>query len=467
MLLFVGILMVYLVGAGIMTRISRDWSWKELIASSFLIGIAVETFFMFVFDLINLPFTYYILFFAGFAVIIGCYDSLFEYWQSHKKDINLGSWSLKTLNYPAVLLGLAIFYMFYLIMQKNLFWPTTEHDAIGSFDKLGIVMALEGRIKISLFQWDLQGAGGIYPPLFHGGIAYLYLYGAVQPKIITTLYFLSMLLGFYAILRKYVTTINALFFTLLLEMVPEMFSHAALLLGNLPTAAYVGTGSLTLFVWLQTKEQRYFILSCILIALSLWIRNDTIGFALAGALIIAIYADAPKKWKQAGIYLGSALITFIIWTLYLKLKIHSTQGNRFVDHFGFDTVKMKLMLSYVVSYFSWIQVGNMAPGIQLYGLSFMLAFLIIIVNAIWVKVKGGKQEKPYILIFSLVSFAVYFGLFYILDEQKQQAPISSLMESSFKRGMFCFIPALLFYASTSRVIQGFGRWLEAFRTGQA
>ena len=161
MMIYVGILMVYLIGAGLLTRISLEWSWKEMIAFSFLLGIAAETFFMFICDVVGFHFTSIVLFFAGFAVIIGCYDSLFAYWQAKKKDLNLGSWSLKTLNYPAVILSLVIFYLFYIITEKNLFWPTLEHDAIGSFDKLGRVMAHEGVLKISLFKWGLEGAGGI------------------------------------------------------------------------------------------------------------------------------------------------------------------------------------------------------------------------------------------------------------------------------------------------------------------
>ena len=152
MMELVGILMVYLVGIGILTRISLLWSWKELLSLAFLLGIAVETFFMFAVDAAGFQFSTIILFFASFAVVAGCYDSIYAYWEAKKKDINLGTWSLSTLNYPAVVLGVVIFYLFYIILQKNLYWPTTEHDAIGSFDKLGIVMALEGKIKISLFK---------------------------------------------------------------------------------------------------------------------------------------------------------------------------------------------------------------------------------------------------------------------------------------------------------------------------
>ena len=460
MMELVGIMMVYLIGVGILTRISLLWSWKELLSLSFLLGIAVETFFMFVTDAAGFQFSTIILFFASFAVVAGCYDSIYAYWEAKKKDLNLGSWSLSTLHYPAVLLGVVLFYLFYIIMQKNLYWPTTEHDAIGSFDKLGIVMALEGKIKISLFKWDLQGAGGIYPPLFHGGIAYLYLFGAVQPKIITTLFFASMLLFFYASCRRYVSSIGALIFTLMLEMVPELYSHAALLLGNLPTTAYVGSASLALFVWLQGKEQRYFIISCILIGLCLWIRNDTIGFAVAGVAIIALFAQTGKKWRDVAVYAGSALLPFIVWTLYLKFKIQITQGSRFVDHFGFNVPRLKMMLHYVLSYFSWIQYGEMPPGIQLYGLAFMLPIVIMLLNY-----RQLLKERLYIIVFLKLSFIIYFLIFYAIDEQKQGASISSLMESSFKRGMFCFIPPMLFYAATCTVMKNWLEGLERWRKG--
>ena len=125
-------------------------------------------------------------------------------------------------------------------------------------------------------------------------------------------------------------------------------------------------------------------------------------------------------------------------------------------------VKLKLMLGYVWSYFSWVQFGTMAPGIQLYGLTFMLSFLIILLN-----IRNIKKDKPYILVFLLTSFGVYFMIFYLLDEQKQHAPISSLMESSFKRGMFCFIPPLLYYVATSTFVMQLTDRLETFRTGIA
>ena len=99
-------------------------------------------------------------------------------------------------------------------MVKNLFWPPSEGDSITAFDKMGRVMAMEGRLKISLFHYNLQGAAGVYPPLFHGSFAYVYIFGAETPKIVITLYFLSLLLLFYQFVKSYVGATAAMLFTL-------------------------------------------------------------------------------------------------------------------------------------------------------------------------------------------------------------------------------------------------------------
>lgn len=462
MMLFVGILTIYFTGASLLLRFGKNFSWKEMISFSFLLGIAAETFFMFLCDVTGFGFTRLVLFFASFAVIVFNYDLLIEYYQQKRKDIRLPSLSPSTMNYTAALLFGVILFLFYIITQKNLYWPTSEHDAIASFDKLGMVMAMEGKIKISLFQWNLQGSGGIYPPLFHGGIAYMYLFGAESPKIITTLFYVSLLLGFYAICKKYVSAINALFFTLLLEIVPELYAHAALLLGNLPTTANVAMAALTLFVALDKKDKNYLWLSAVLTSVALWTRNDIIGFAVAALLIVTIHYAKQKEWKTIALYAMVAFSSIIIWTLYLKFKIDIPQTSRFSGGFGSGLGgRLDTMLLYLIAMLTWLQHGKMPPGHMLYGLAFMLPMVIILLNA-----KNIKSDKPFVLLYTFVAFAIYFTVFLVINEKAQGAPISELMESSFKRGMFCFIPLLLFYASTCKFSQAIFGWIERFRNGE-
>jgi len=177
--------------------------------------------------------------------------------------------------------------------------------------------------------------------------------------------------------------------------------------------------------------------------------------------VVAWVLAKEKDWKRIAIYAAVSFSTLILWTLYLQLKIDIPQSSRFVDHFGFDAHKMEVMILYVLSMISWLQFGTMSPGHLLYGLAFILPIIIILLN-----IKNIRKDHAEKLVFILISFVVYFMIFYMLDEKKQAAPISELMESSFKRGMFCFIPLLLFYASTSSVANSFSTWVENFRLGK-
>jgi hypothetical protein len=70
-----------------------------------------------------------------------------------------------------------------------------------------------------------------------------------------------------------------------------------------------------------------------------------------------------------------------------------------------------------------------------------------------------------VVFYGVFSLAVYTLIFLLIDEQQQRAPLSSLMESSFKRGLFCFIPVALFYAGASSFSIRLFTKLEAYRNG--
>jgi hypothetical protein len=91
-------------------------------------------------------------------------------------------------------------------------------------------------------------------------------------------------------------------------------------------------------------------------------------------------------------------------------------------------------------------------GGQLYGVSFVLFFLMLIVNAALIFKVGAKRivnDKLYAVVFFFASFTLYSAVFYLINEKTQGSPLYSLMESSFKRGLFCFIPVALFYVATN------------------
>ncbi|HRG87760.1 MAG TPA: glycosyltransferase family 39 protein [Chitinophagales bacterium] len=474
-MLTVGIILCYLLGLSLMSLVSRKYTVAEAVGYSFLIGMLVETFFLFVLDVVGIQYSQSILVGLNMLVIAAAIGLNYKNRHTFKYDFKTLDIGIKNINLPAIFIFFFIVYLFYGITTKCLFWPPTEHDTIGSFDKLGRIMALEGKLKISLFQYDLQGAGGLYPPLYHGSFAYVYIFGAEMPKIITTLFFLSLLTTFYSAVRNFVGSTAAMLATIFLMLTPELFSHAALSLGNLPTTAYVCGAVLATITWLEKSDDKYFWLGAICMAGVIWIRSDTIVFIAAALLVLGIYFLRTRNFKQPFIYSVIAVAPFIIWNLYLKLKIGVAQAGKFDLGIGYNTERMDVVGGYVKAFL----LGNVKGGVdggQLYGLVFVLFFLLLAVNLVLIGLSIAKVYKAdtkevantglNTLLFFLVSFALYFAVFYFINEKVQNAPIASLMESSFKRGMFFFVPLVVFYTFTNHLSTRAFNLLEGFRKGE-
>jgi hypothetical protein len=467
-MLLLAFILCYALGLSVMFTISRKYSLAELIGYSFLIGIGLETVGLFLLDVVHIQYSQGLILGLNLLCIAAICAANYKNLLQAKNEFHFPSFTLRDINPAALLIFCAGAYLLYAVTVKNLFWPTGEHDSIGTFDKLGKVMAIEGRLKVSLFQYHLEGAGGIYPPLFHASLAYAYIFGALTAKIITTLFFVSLISSFYGLLRNYLDSTASMLFTFLLMITPELFSHAALSLDNMPTTAYVGPGALATFLWLDRRDRKYFWIGATLIAFAIWIRSDTIVFTAAALLITGIDFLRTKDWKSTLIYAGIIVAPFIIWTLYLKLKINQAQEARFDLGIGYNTERVNLMTGYLKAFLLGNEYSRIDGG-QLYGLSFVLFFLMIIVNlALMFKVGVKKivNDKLYVLIFFFAALTAYSAIFYLLSEKTQGSPLYSLMESSFKRGLFCFVPIALFYAATNYAsVWAFDK-LEKFRNPQ-
>ena len=466
-MLIVGIILCYLLGYSVLLTIDKQFELPEALGFSFLTGIGIETVFLFLLDVFQVHYSQPVLIGLNLLVIV-----LLTYRYSlNAQVIKDKLLALKPdtaqLNYVAVFLFLIIAYLFYTITVKNLYWPPAETDSITSFDKLGRIMAIEGRLKISLFQYNLQGAAGVYPPLFHGSFAYVYIFGAETPKIITTLFFLSLLLLFYQFVKNYAGSTAGMLFTLVLMATPELFAHAALALGNMPTAAYICGAVLSTYRWLDKRDAKYFWTGAIMMGFTVWIRSDAIAFVAAGIAMVFLYTLQTKDFKKLLIYGAFTLIPFLVWLLYVKIKIDLPQASRFDLGIGYNADRLDTMLNYIKAYFCAVSYREVHGG-QLFGIVFVSFFLAIILN-IGLAVKRGARivlgNYGYLFVFLFISFGLYFTEFYTINENMQAASIASLMASSFKRGLFYFIPLVLFYTATSYGSLAVFNRIEKFRTG--
>ena len=452
-MIWIGLAMACLLGYMIVNLISADFSMAEKWGLSFLIGIGMETVFMFVLDVLSLEFNALILFLLSVLLIavLGWMQrySLLEGIRNHHFSVRKPDFG--RLNYFWWVMVVAIGFLLFGSIWKSLYWPTISYDSVAGYDLMGRVIAAEGKIRVSLFDSNSQGLRGIYPPLVEGSFAFAYLFGATSSKIITSLTFLSLIFIFYALLRRYVNSNGAILFTLLLVITPEMLVHSALSLTNMPLAAYAGPGLIYLYLWFDQQQRRDLWIGSILLGLGIWARNDGIVFNAAGLLLLIYYAIRNKTWKDAALYFTISFLPLISWTLYLTYNIGIVQ-DRFVNHLYWDGERLAKLFTW-----SMALVGDNS----LYGLTFYLFAAAVILN-----IRHLLKNHLFLLLVILASFLMYAGIFYQLDEVKQPASLLAMMQYSFKRGLVSFVPLVLFYAAANITMQRLLDWVENFRTGQ-
>lgn len=462
-MLLTGLSLLLLAGFALIWRISRNFGIWEDIGYSMLAGAGIATFLMFFYDVLNIPITSLSMGLGLIFISAACFLSVRPLADALKVWVQKLNIKAADIQMPALILMLLLGWLVYIVSVKCLFWPPAEHDTIGSFDKLGRVIAMEGKLKVSLFDYHVEGAGGVYPPLLHGSYAYVYLFGAETSKLMNTWFYLALITSFFGISLRLCNQSLAALLTLVFALAPELYAHAALTLGNMPAAAYTAIAVMALGAWREGERAEYLFLSALMMGMTLWIRGDTIVFFPAAIILLLPVIIKGRFFSRIVFAVFLMILPFILWNLYLKFKLQTGQGGRFSFDQGYQAEKLSLMFGYLKAMLFGGTYGKIDGG-QLYGLTFYVFYLSLFVSLLLLlfkRVKFHLSSYTPTAAF-MVSLAAYFAVFYFIDEKKQYAPIDSLMSSSFKRGLFGFLPFALYAAMQLPAGQMLSHFLDRF-----
>jgi Dolichyl-phosphate-mannose-protein mannosyltransferase len=450
-MIYFALILAGLLGLSVINLISRDFHILEKIGFSFLVGIGIETVFMFVLDVMGIRFTGGLLLLISIVCIaVLNYKLILAYKSTFEKIWNL-NFKIPGLNPQTLSLVWILFLVLTVIVTygsfaKSLFWPTSAYDNVAGFDLMGKVMASEGKIHNSLFEINGTPIDGsarrlIYPPLVSGSFAYAYLFGLHTSKIMTSLIFVFFVIAFYSALRRYANRTNSMVFTFFTVVTPEMFAFSSLSTTNVPFAIYSSLGLVYLYFWVDKREVKDLLMASVMIGLSGWARSEGIICVGVGSLAVLYTSVRSRNWKHFIVYNVIALAAFLSWNIYVKLKFNIDQSV-FVPHPFWDYEKLSAIVG-------WVK--NLITDTNLYGISFYVFVIMILVNA---KNLYERDQSLNFLILILAAFLLYTFLYYQMDNTKMNS-LDVMMKTSYRRGLFFFIPLIWFFVSTNKVVRTF------------
>lgn len=453
-MIVIALCIVFLLGFSCINKIAGHLPALAKIGLAFLVGIGIETIFMFIFDLIGIRFTGMRL----IAVSIVCIGLInFKAIMNiikHRATINIRipqqffKTYFKNINLTWLFFIIITGFLIYASMSKSLYWPTSAYDNVAGYDLMGKVIGIEGRIRNSLFEINKAPILGshnrlVYPPLTAGAFAFCYLFKMSTSKLMTSLLLLFFAVAFYGLLRvitNRTTAIIALFFTII---TPEFYAFSSLSTTNIPFAIYASLGMICLLIWQHTGRRSDLYLAAILIALSSWTRSEGIVFDFTVFLFLLFHSIKKKSWKDFIPISAILFSTFIVWNIFVRLSFKA-DSIVFIMHPFWDSAKFSAIAT-------WVK--NLMTSTGLYGITFYAFFVLIGLNLIYAIFKRTFKEGYdwSFLAVLLTTLFLYTFLYYQMDNSKMD-PLDLMMSASYKRGLFAFIPAIWVYIFTSRIV---------------
>jgi len=436
MLVFLGILLTVIFGLLVSLVISIKIHPLERLGLSYVLGVGLLTFLMFIGYLVGLKFTLantlIILLVSIILLLILTGKSLKSYFYELKTLRKFPKLSPLEKLIIFILVGLLIYSFIY-----SLYWPVADWDALALYDFRAKLFAYTGGMEEGINRGYFFG----YPLLISLADAWIYLLGGDNPKFVYSLFFFAFALMFYGAIRRIGSRKMALLAVLLLVTTPSIFAHSMIVYTNLPYTIYLVMGAIYLYFWLVRKEVRYLALSGLLTGLSTWTRS-TEPFWLTNLIIVFALFLYKRKPSTILLYLLFFLPIQQAWKIYesqMAGKVFSTASQISVSlstvltGIDFDRVQQVLGYLYQNVISSWYLI--------------FILFLVII----FLQIKNLFHQKNFIfLIIISLNFLLLLVGTYIFSFHYS---VWERIPGSAERMSMFFLPMFLFYIFTSDFVK--------------
>ncbi len=417
---------------------------------AFPLGLGVSSWIMFGMNCLGIGFHHPWLLLAVHGLLISVFIAIL--YRQQLPDLKTGLFKefrnirLLPVNFGWIVLLAAILFIMFGVIYKAVFWPVFIYDSVTAYDLLGKVAAAEGQLDNSVFDSrnSLANVRTNYPPGFPLNLAFAYIVGFETSKIIVVLFFCSITLSFYSLIRQYTTHLATAFFTLLLILTPEFAAFSSLASNSPPATFFVSIGLISLYTGLQKKENGYLRAGVLLTGLGVWYRPEVVLFVAGGCFLLFLHGWRSREFRWPIRLAAAGLIPYLAWFLFLHYVLQENSGVEIKTSFHFDGDRLSVMGS---------QLFQTTFSAMFFGIALYLFSAIVVTNLIplWRAPTHGLWLGMIFFIWFL-----YVLLYYQMDIEFQETWITS----SYKRGLFYFVPLCLFYTCLSPPSQWlFGRIL--------
>ena len=433
-MVIIGLFLTWLFGFLVLRIINKKVDALSTVFLSYLLGLGLQTLFMFYMAIIHIKLTLY----SVSSVLVGIIlillviqllrgDKFWDFFISLANQLKnfVHIFKNETNSFERIM-TLFIIAIFIYVVVVGVYWPVFGWDSVALYDFRAKVFTSTGYMDDAIRRGYFFG----YPLMTSMAHTWVYLLGFGYPKFLYSFMYISLSMLFYLSIRPGLSRWAALLFTFIMIFSPQLFSHAAFDYTNLPYTVFFFISEVFLIKWFKEKNVPFVILSGLLMGIATWIRStDPFWIVNIGAIIIAVIF-MKRSLKNLVIYLAVFLPIQQSWNIFLSSMSPNVSSQALVVGSvgvllkGIDFVRIVQVLDFV----------NRVIGP-------ILALYVAITCVSFYFVKDHLKDNAFLYLLLLSNFGVLFLGSYIFSFIY---PGWNAIGESLGRMVFVFIPLLTY-----------------------
>ncbi|MEN8252843.1 MAG: hypothetical protein ABFQ62_00480 [Patescibacteria group bacterium] len=402
-LLFVlfGLLAISYFGYLLILNIDNKLNILEYLSLGYLLGLGVFTYLMFFSNLAG--FAYNFVNILGLLIILVLLFAFLLKFRKIKLTQKIKFKKLKLDKNEKIFL-FAILFVSSMIFIASLYWPVKDWDSLVLYDFRAKVFLDTGFMEKAIEEGYFFG----YPLMTSLSHLLVYLFGFKQPGIIHSLFYICFLLISFSHLKDELERKQALFWTMILSLTPELFGPANMTYSNLAYTVYLLISLLYLLKWAESNKDSYLLISALLLGLSTWVRSSE-PFWLILVIFVWIISWTRKKWYLLITYPSIVYAFLYPWSRFEKL--HNAEVASALNRIPqFSALLVKgFDISNFISVIKYFYLHIIFPNKLIYLLFVLISILL------WQKRRRAKLTHWLPIFFVLFSLGITFMGIYLFS----------------------------------------------------
>jgi len=408
---FAGIISLWILGAALFTPVMRAAKYRssvlEYMSTSFLFGIALGGYILFMYETLEIPFDFRnVMIATGISAFILLITFLARGVDNfHFRAGQMDKFSL----FEKVLLagiGIQLIWTVFLVIPV----PVNAHDALANYALKAKMFFFSSGVPEGFFALpEAAVAHPDYPLLLPMVMTWLYQFMGFNDIIVNLVMpfiYAAFLMFFYSQVRKIFPRKISILAVFMLSTIPQLADYATVIHADLILTVLITSAFINFMLFLREKKHFYFIISSVLFGFSLWAKNEAMVFVAAYLLLVlaCVVKQSNFRLREKITFAGTAILIIAVVAMpWFFVKASSCVSNSDMELTSMSLPRIMQNVKDIPIIFDMFQEEVFGP--KKWNIFWILVFMAMVLK----RKDLFRREVFYITSFLAVTAIGYFA----------------------------------------------------------